>query len=68
MDEIVNIDTTKKQKMKPRQGNDKPEGTYEFEKKYILVRLYLMTQYNAKLADMLKVIAKIMEDCCYAQQ
>ena len=68
LDEIVNIDTTKKQKMKPRQGIDKPEGTYEFEKKYILVRLYLMTQYNAKLADMLKVIAKIMEDCCYAQQ
>lgn len=68
LDEIVNIDTTKKQKMKPRAGIDKPEGTYEFEKKYILVRLYLMTQYNAKLADMLKVIAKIMEDCCYAQQ
>ena len=72
LDEIVNIDTTKKEKMKPRKGKDDGKKTKSpeliFAEKYLRVRQYLLSQYYAKLGDMLKVIAKTMEDCTYAQQ
>lgn len=67
----MNIDTSKPQKMKPRQGHDTPTGGDEdldFLEKYLRVRMYLEAQFNAKKADLLSAIAKIMEDCCYAQQ
>ena len=71
LDEIVNVDTTKKQKMKPRQGVVDPKkksADLIFIEKYLRVRQYLLSQYYSKLADMLRAIAKIMEDCTYAQQ
>ena len=71
LDAIVNIDTSKPQKMKPRQGHEKPgdeDAQLVFLTKYLRVRMYLEAQFNAKKADLLSAIAKIMEDCCYAQQ
>lgn len=69
LDAIVNIDTSKPEKMKPRGSNvDQDKKKAEFLKKYLRVRLYLVSQFNAKKADLLKAIAKIMEDCCYAQE
>ena len=71
LDAIVNIDTSKPQKMKPRQSHEKPgdeDAELVFLKKYLRVRMYLEAQFNAKKADLLSAIAKIMEDCCYAQQ
>lgn len=70
LDAIVNIDTTKKEKMKPRQQAQTGKKTEEqiFVEKYLRLRQYLLSQYYAKQADMLQTISKIMEDCCYAQQ
>ena len=69
LDAIVNIDTSKPQKMKARGSNvNADDEAKKFLKKYLRVRMYLQTQFNLKKADMLKVIAKIMEDCCYAQE
>ena len=70
LDAIVNIDTSKPQKMKPRlpTNPDKESAAKKMLKKYLRLRMYLQTQFNLKKADMLKVITKIMEDCCYAQQ
>ena len=69
LDAIVNIDTSKPQKMKPRGSNvNADDEAKKFLKKYLRLRMYLETQFNLKKADMLKVITKIMEDCCYAQQ
>ena len=71
LDAIVNIDTSKPQKMKPRQGYTDPtekDKELVFLEKYLRVRMYLEAQFNAKKADLLSAIAKIMEDCCYAQQ
>ena len=69
LDAIVNIDTSKPQKMKSRGSNvDAESEEKKFLKKYLRLRMYLYTQYNAKKADILSSIAKIMEDCCYAQQ
>lgn len=72
LDAIVNMDTTKKEKMKPRLSNqdnkDEDAEKLEFLRKYVVLRMYFHTQYNIKLANMLSTIAKIMEDCCYAQQ
>ena len=70
LDAIVNIDTSKKEKMKPRQGKtDKEENAeLEFAKKYLRLKIYLNSQYYQKLADMLGTVIKIIEDCAYAQQ
>ena len=70
LDAIVNLDTTKKEKMKPRQQAQTGKKTEEqiFIEKYLRLRQYLLSQYYAKQADMLSAISKIMEDCCYAQQ
>ena len=69
LDAIVNIDTTKKEKMKSRGSNvGAEEEAKKFLQKYLRLRMYLQTQFNLKKADMLSVITKIMEDCCYAQQ
>ena len=69
LDAIVNIDTSKPQKMKARGSNvNADDEAKKFLKKYLRLRMYLQTQFNLKKADMLKVITKIMEDCCYAQE
>jgi hypothetical protein len=70
LDAIVNIDTTKKEKMKSRAGT-KPTDEDEdlvLLKKYVQMRMYLTAQLYAKRSEMLSTIAKVMEDCCYAQQ
>ena len=70
LDAIVNIDTTKQQKMNPRQGT-KPGDMDENMKlviKYLTLKIYLNAQFYAKLADMLKAVATIVEGCAYAQQ
>ena len=52
LDAIVNIDTTKKEKMNPRSGtNDKDKEEdenkkKEFIKKYLRLKIYLLTQFN----------------------
>ena len=72
LDAIVNIDTTKKEKMNPRSGivNDDEEESKkaEFIKKYLRLKIYLLTQFNQKKADLLSTISKIVQDCTYAQQ
>lgn len=69
LDSIVNIDTSKPEKMKARGSNVNAEDeAKKFLKKYLRLRMYLEAQFNLKLADMFKVITKIMEDCCYAQE
>lgn len=69
LEAIVNADTTKKQKMQPRGSNaGATDAEKEFAIKYLKLKIYLNSQYYAKQAEMLKQIAKIMEDCCYAQQ
>ena len=70
LDSIVNIDTTKKEKMKSRAGNTPTTVDEELEllKKYVQMRMYLTAQLYAKRSEMLSTIAKVMEDCCYAQQ
>ena len=68
LDEIVNIDTTKKEKMKPRSGTQDPDEKTKFALKYLTLKIYLNAQYYAKLADLLQAVADIMEDCCYAQK
>lgn len=69
LDAIVNIDTTKKEKMNPRGSNaGKMDADKEFALKYLKLKIYLNSQYFAKMADMLNVIVKILEDCAYAQQ
>ena len=71
LDAIVNIDTTKKEKMNPRTpttrlGTD-DENT-ALIKKYIELKIYLNSQYFQKLADLYASVMKILQDCCYAQQ
>ena len=72
LDAIVNIDTTKKEKMKPRiglGGNEEDEKKKkQFVEKFLKLKVYLNSQYNQKLADLLKYVASVMEGCCYAQQ
>ena len=75
LDAIVNVDTTKKEKMNPRSSSTKviarsplDEFAKTLEYKYLRLKIYLNSQYYAKLADMYKVVTKILEDCCYAQQ
>lgn len=70
LDSIVNIDTTKKEKMKSRAGTTPTTVDEELEllKKYVQMRMYLTAQLYAKRSEMLSTIAKVMEDCCYAQQ
>ena len=69
LDAIVNIDTSKPEKMAPRHTN---AGEIDKEKKFLIkylrLKAYLNSQYFQKMADMYKVIVDIMEDCCYAQQ
>ena len=71
LDEIINTDMSKKEKMNPKKtltarGGDKEwENSIEF--KYFKMLVYLRSQYFTKLAEMYKTVAKIMEDCCYAQ-
>ena len=70
LDAIVNIDTTKKEKMNPRQGT-KPSDLDEEKKfviRYLTLKIYLQSQLYTKLADLLKAIASIMDGCAYAQQ
>lgn len=71
LDAIVNIDTTKKEKMNPRGSADDADAELKkkqnFAKKYLRLKVYLRSQYYAKVADMLASIVKIMEDCAYAQ-
>lgn len=66
----MNIDTTKKEKMNPRSGipGEEEDKKKVFVKKYLRLKIYLMTQFNQRKADILKAIADIMKDCCYAQQ
>ena len=69
LDAIVNIDTSKKEKMLPRHaapGEVDVDVTRAIN--YLKLKIYLNAQYYAKLADMLKAIASIMEGCTYAQQ
>ena len=69
LDAIVNIDTSKPEKMKSRKAKPTDvDEAKEYLKKYLKLKVYLLSQYYTKLADMLKVIADIMEDCAYAQQ
>jgi hypothetical protein len=68
LDAIVNIDTTKKEKMKPRSGTQDPDAADEFTLKYLTLKIYLNAQYYQKLADLLQAVADIMEDCAYAQK
>ena len=69
LDAIVNIDTSKPEKMKPRGSNtNKLDAEKEFVLKYLKLKIYLNSQYYAKQAEMLGIIVKIMEDCAYAQQ
>lgn len=69
LDAIVNIDTTKKEKMNPRAptarlGND--DDTLVM--KYVELKIYLNSQYYQKLSEFLAAVLKILNDCCYAQQ
>ena len=69
LDEIINIDTTKKEKMKARGSNQKDKDEKkEFLIKFLKLKVYLNSQYFNKIADFYSAIAKIMEDCAYAQQ
>ena len=69
LDAIVNIDTSKPEKMKPRgKPQDKKTADQAFALKYLKLKVYLNSQYYVKMAEMLSAIAKILEDCAYAQQ
>ena len=70
LDSIVNIDTTKQEKMNPRMGNTPPPTDENVERinKYVKLKIYLNSQYYQKLAEFLAAIMKIIQDCCYAQQ
>lgn len=69
LDEIINIDTTKKEKMKARVSNAENQAEVnEFLIKFLKLKIYLNSQYFNKVAELYSAIAKIMEDCAYAQQ
>ena len=69
LDAIVNIDTSKPEKMKPRGNNvNQLDEEREFALKYLRLKVYLNSQYYQKLADLLAAILKIVEDCAYAQK
>ena len=66
----MNIDTTKKEKMNPRmksrKANENNGELTEHQKrvlKYIRLKIYLVTQFNLKKADLMRTIAKILQDC-----
>ena len=68
LDEIINIDTTKKEKMKARGISKKEEDEKkEFLIKFLKLKIYLNSQYFNKIADFYTAVAKIIEDCAYAQ-
>ena len=75
LDDIINIDTAptassrkvKSTKMASRLGNEYDENI-ELIKKYITLKIYLNSQYNARLADFLAAVLSIINGCCYAQQ
>jgi hypothetical protein len=68
LDAIVNVDTSKPEKMKPRKGKDPGEEPFDLVHKYVALKIYLNSQYYQKFADLYAAIMKIMEDCTYAQQ
>ena len=70
LDAIVNIDTTKKEKMNPRSSRAASARTTQNKdlvKKYIELKFYLTAQYYAKKAELMEAVMKILNDCCYAQ-
>ena len=69
LEAIVNVDTTKKEKMKPRGSNiNATNEKKEFVIKYLRLKIYLESQFNLKKADMLTCIADILDDCVNAQK
>ena len=69
LDAIVNIDTTKKEKMNPRMKSRSTnnDDTEDLVKKFIELKIYLLSQYYQKKADLMASVMKILNDCCYAQ-
>ena len=69
LDAIVNIDTSKPEKMRPRSGlkarQAKPDDMLNH---YVQLKFYLLSQYYEKKADLMTSVMKIINDCCYAQQ
>lgn len=67
LDSIVNLDTTKSEKMKPRQSTKSDSADTVYIRKYLRLRAYLLSTYYAKLAGLLTTVSKVLDDCAYAQ-
>ncbi len=68
LDSIVNIDTSKPEKMKSRGSNvNQLDSEKAFVLKYLRLKVYLNSQYYQNLSDMFATILKIVEGCAYAQ-